>query len=353
MQLSYAPYLLRFAETAITSRQAMTVRPTWIIRFIPDDGKVYYGEAAMFPGLSCDDRPDFERVLAEACHAINREIELPDLTDFPAIKIALESIIYSARNDNSALFFKSPFTRGETDLTINGLIWMGSKEQMLRRIDEKIKAGFRTLKLKIGGIDFVDEEDLLQHIRDAFPADKLTIRLDANGSLGDVDTALTRLDLLSRFDIHSIEQPIKAGQPKAMGYICRHTPIPVALDEELIGINRNDEREELLDTITPHYIIIKPTLHGGFVGGKKWIDMATERNIGWWITSALESNIGLNAIAQWAAHLGVTLPQGLGTGALYTNNFPTGLRLDGERMSFNTSFNGFDLSDYNLQWITP
>ena len=219
-------------------------------------------------------------------------------------------------------------------IPINGLVWMGTKEEMLRRIDDKIKAGFTTIKLKVGAIDTESELDLVRHIRKVFPPEVLTIRLDANGGFTP-DNALQKLSDFARYGIHSIEQPIKQGQWEAMRRICSESPIDIALDEELIGIHTPERMGEMLDAVRPKYIILKPSLIGGFSGSQDWIVQATRRDIGGWVTSALESNVGLNAIAQWTAQLGARMPQGLGTGALFTNNIGSPLEQVGEVLRFN------------------
>ncbi len=351
MQAAFARYRLLFKETAITSRSSMNWRDTWFVKLVDSaTGKTGIGECAMFQGLSCDDRPDYETRLAQVCSAISAGDPLPDVTDFPSIKIGLEMAQAMLDNEHG-LYFQSPFTSGRGSLTINGLVWMGSREKMLERINDKIEAGFHTIKLKIGGIDFESEFELLRYIRGYFDDDRLTIRLDANGSFASPGVALKALDRLAPLDIHSIEQPVRAGNYEAMHTVCQYSPIPIALDEELIGLNTHGSRLKMLEAVGPHYIILKPTLHGGFSGAADWIELAEEMNIGWWITSALESNIGLNAIAQWTASLGVSMPQGLGTGALYTNNFDSPLRLEGERLTYNSDAD-FKLNR-PLQWIVP
>ena len=232
------------------------------------------------------------------------------------------------------MLFDNSFARGETGIPINGLVWMGNYEEMLQRLEEKMRAGFRCVKLKIGAIDFDRELDLVRHIRSAFTKEQIELRVDANGGFT-ADCALQRLEQLAQYDIHSIEQPIRQHQWAEMAALCKTTPIPIALDEELIGVNDRTVKEQLLDTIRPQYIILKPSLHGGMHGSREWIALAGERGIGSWITSALESNVGLNAIAQFAADVygdDITMPQGLGTGLLFTDNIPMPLEIRGDRL---------------------
>jgi L-alanine-DL-glutamate epimerase-like enolase superfamily enzyme len=237
--------------------------------------------------------------------------------------------LLSSLNIGSNILYPSAFTNGSAAIKINGLIWMGTNAEMFQQIEKKLQEGFTCLKLKIGAINFEEEVSLLQYIRDNFSANILELRVDANGAFN-VNEASEKLKLLSNFNLHSIEQPVKAGQYNTMASLCSISPLPIALDEELIGINSFNEKRNLLVTISPQYIILKPSLLGGFSACEEWITIANELNIGWWVTSALESNIGLNAIAQWTYTLKNTMPQGLGTGQLYTNNFDSPLTLRGE-----------------------
>ena len=291
------------------------------------------GECAVFRGLSADDVPAYEDKLRELCANISADKET-DLHEFPSIRFGLETAINDFANGCRRQPFPSDFTEGMSAIPITGLVWMGTKEEMLRRIDDKIKAGFTTIKLKVGAIDTESELDLVRHIRKVFPPEVLTIRLDANGGFTP-DNALQKLSDFARYGIHSIEQPIKQGQLEAMRRICSESPIDIALDEELIGIHTPERMGEMLDAVRPKYIILKPSLIGGFSGSQDWIMQATRRDIGGWVTSALESNVGLNAIAQWTAQLGARMPQGLGTGALFTNNIGSPLEQVGEVLRFN------------------
>lgn len=325
----WTDYTLQFRFTARTSRESMNTKKTFFVKVFDDRHPEIagYGECALFKGLSADDVPDFESCLAETCR--HPEKELPEMS---AIRFGFECALADLANGGHFRPWPGLWAEGNDQIIINGLIWMGDRETMLSRIDEKISQGFRVLKLKIGGIDFESECELLAYIRSHFSADKLRIRLDANGSFT-LDNALKHLSRLSAYDIHSIEQPIKAGQPEAMAEICRYSPIDIALDEELIGCRNESESARILDEISPRYIILKPSLCGGFEAADRWIRLAEERGIGWWATSALESDIGLNAIAQWVSRYHPTIPQGLGTGQLFLNNIPSPLTLCGDCLS--------------------
>lgn len=309
----------------------MKVKDTFILRVhdseVPDVTGI--GECALFKGLSAEDTPSYTDHLESFCNNPSANT-LPEIS---SIRFGYETAMLSLNARGSSRLIESAFTTQSSPIQINGLIWMGTKQEMCARIAEKLDAGFRCVKLKIGGINFDDEVELLANIRREFPSGSIELRLDANGAFTP-ENALARLNRLSEFDIHSIEQPIKSGQWEEMARLCRLSPIPIALDEELIGFHSDDFKTRLLDTILPAYIILKPSLCGGFEESDRWIELAENRNIGWWATSALESNIGLNAIAQWVACYNPTMPQGLGTGALYTNNFPSPLQLEGDNMYF-------------------
>jgi L-alanine-DL-glutamate epimerase-like enolase superfamily enzyme len=249
------------------------------------------------------------------------------LSYWPSIAFALGTAIFDLKSGGQRLLFESKFTSGDSPIAINGLVWMGDPGFMLQQIEEKINAGFSVIKMKVGAIDFEQELALIRHIRMNYPAEKIEIRIDANGAFRFVDV-FKKLEQLAVFSIHSIEQPIKAGNPQMMAEVCRFSPIPVALDEELIGIVPDDDKKRLLDIILPQFIILKPSLLGGFENSQQWINLAEERGAAWWVTSALESNIGLNAIAQWTATHKNPLPQGLGTGSLYSNNIPSPLLVE-------------------------
>lgn len=325
MKASYKKYLLNFKRPSGTSRGVMTEKETWFI-ILEKDGKRGIGECGLLRGLSIDDRPDYEEKLQWACENIHlgEQRLWEELIEFPSIQFGLETAFRSLEAETPYLLFPSAFTKGEEDIAINGLVWMGEETYMKQQIDEKLAQGFNCIKLKIGAIDFEKELGLLRFIRSNFSTEEIEIRVDANGAFT-ANEALDKLNQLSLFQLHSIEQPIKQHQQEAMAGLCKNTPLPIALDEELIGVFPFSDKEALLQKIQPQYIILKPSLVGGFRGSKEWISLAEKYNIGWWVTSALESNIGLNAIAQWTFLQNNPMPQGLGTGALYTNNFDSPL----------------------------
>ncbi|MGM0565514.1 MAG: o-succinylbenzoate synthase [Bacteroidota bacterium] len=327
LKAHYKKYTLRFKRPAGTSRGTMLEKVSWFV-FLEDTeqpGKKAIGECSPLRGLSYDDVPEYETKLANVCENIH-DIKPDDLKSFPSIRFGIEMALCDLNIDGAQLLFPSPFTRGEKPMKINGLIWMGDKGFMREQIDTKLAQGFDCLKLKIGAIDWASELALLRHIRAAYSKDTLEVRVDANGAF-DVTEAPGKLSELASLGIHSIEQPIEQGQEENMARLCRNTPIPIALDEELIGIHECADKTNLIETIKPQYIILKPSLTGGFESSREWIDIAERYEAGWWVTSALESNIGLNAIAQWTFTLGNRMPQGLGTGQLYTNNFPSPLEI--------------------------
>ncbi|MGM9842644.1 MAG: o-succinylbenzoate synthase [Muribaculaceae bacterium] len=320
LKLSYCRYFLNFKETAITSRSSMNEKETFFIKIFDEQNPDIFGigECPLFRGLSAEDAPDYEAVLRNFCKKASsghKDFSAPN----SSITFGYESAISDLQNR-----INNTFPSQDINIPINGLIWMGDKQTMYRRICDKLNAGFRCIKLKIGGIDFEEEISLLDYIRTRFSVSDLELRLDANGAFSP-DNALKRLSRLAKYGIHSIEQPIKQHQWADMQQIIRQSPIPIALDEELIGTWDNNSRATLLDSLQPHYIILKPALCGGFDSADKWIAEAEKRNIGWWATSALESNVGLAAITIWLASHKTSMPQGLGTGALYTNNFPSPL----------------------------
>ena len=312
----------------------MRQKDTYYIRLADSesDNICGLGEAGLFRGLSCDDRPDYEQKLAEVCENIDRYAARPSLlADWPSIRFAVETAVRDLSNGGRRIICPSPWTAGKETIVISGLVWMGDSNLMRERIATKLAEGFGCVKIKIGGINFDDEVGLLRFIRQEAPG--IQLRLDANGAFTPAN-ALDRLNRLAEFDIHSLEQPIKAGQWTEMRNICQSSPIPIALDEELIGITTKARKEMMLDEIRPQFIVLKPTLTGGIESSEEWIRLAGERGCSWWVTSALESNIGLNAIAQWTATLDSKMAQGLGTGQLYDNNIPSPLTLHGERLSY-------------------
>lgn len=323
---------LHFKQPAGTSRGTYTTREVWYIHLTSDryPGRVGIGECAPLPQLSCDDVAGYPFILSRTCRrAANDGFLTPEyLRDYPSILFGLETAFRHLETGSYALY-DTPFSRGEAGIPINGLIWMGDYKKMLQQIETKMQSGYRCIKLKIGAIDFDKELALLRHIRAHFSASEVELRVDANGAFSPKD-AMDKLNRLAELELHSIEQPIRAGQWEAMARLTAETPLPIALDEELIGSNSPEGKRRLLDTIRPQYIILKPSLHGGILGCNEWIEEAGKRGIDWWITSALESNIGLNAIAQWCATLNNPLPQGLGTGALFTDNveMPLEIRKD-------------------------
>lgn len=337
MQASYKKYTLIFKQPSGTSRGVLHTKETYFLKLV-NNTKKGYGECAVFRGLSIDDRPDYEEKLHFLCTNINRNVNdlLSELTKFPSIQFGLEQALLSLKSDSSFELFPSKFTRSEDAININGLIWMGCETFMKQQIAAKLKAGFSTIKMKIGAIDFDTELSLLKSIRREFSKKEIELRVDANGAF-QPSRALEKLKKLSEFEIHSIEQPIRKGQFNEMADLCSRTPVPIALDEELIGVFNVTKKQELLQIINPQYIILKPSLVGGFKGSSEWIKLAEKQHIGWWITSALESNIGLNAIAQWTYSLANKMPHGLGTGGLFTNNFESPLEVKNGYLYYNNT----------------
>lgn len=327
MKATYNKYILNFKIPGGTSRGILQTKETYFLR-IEDNDKIGIGECAVFKGLSVDDRPDFEEKLIWLCKYIELEKEflLSELMEFPSIQFGLEQALLSLKSNKIFELFPSKFTDGKDSILINGLVWMGDKKSMQKQIKEKLKNGFTTIKLKIGAIDFNAELDLLKSIRNEFNVNEIELRVDANGAF-EFSEALEKLKILSEFKLHSIEQPIRSNQWQEMAELCSITPLPIALDEELIGVFSYSDKEKLLQTIKPQFIILKPSLIGGFDGSKEWINIATNLGIDWWITSALESNIGLNAIAQFTYSLQTKIPQGLGTGGLFSNNIESPLKV--------------------------
>ncbi|RUA06824.1 MAG: o-succinylbenzoate synthase [Flavobacteriia bacterium] len=334
LEASFIRYNLIFKQPAGTSRGVLRTKETFFLRLI-EHNKIGIGECAVFRRLSYDDHPDYENKLKWLCAHIHKDkkVLMEELKEYPSIQFGLEQALLSLKSEDGFKLFPSDFTAGKSGIKINGLIWMGEKQFMLNQIKQKLKQGFDVIKLKIGAIDFQSELELLKFIRKDFSVEDVEIRVDANGAFHP-DEALEKLKRLSDFDLHSIEQPIKAGQPDKMAGLCEKTPLPIALDEELIGIIDNYKKGELLKQIRPQYIILKPGLIGGFQGSNIWIDLAKEQKIGWWITSALESNIGLNAISQFTYILLNQMPQGLGTGSLFTNNIQAPLRVENGRLYY-------------------
>lgn len=332
MKANFKNYILNFKRPGGTSRGVLHTKETFILELIDGDRKGI-GECALFRGLSADDRPDYEDKLKWLCENIhlNKEILQQELLEFPSIWFGYEQAINTLKHGGK-LYFPSDFTDRKKSIRINGLIWMGDALFMQEQIDEKLAAGFKCIKLKIG-TDWQSEHKILKHLREIYSPETLELRVDANGAFS-FEESKKVLEELAELKIHSIEQPIKAGNIDEMKQLCETTPTPIALDEELIGVFQSEDKRKLLEQIKPQYIILKPALVGGFSGSDEWIKIAEDQNIGWWITSALESNIGLNAIAQYTAAKNNPLPQGLGTGALFTNNFRSALQLNGDQLSF-------------------
>jgi len=327
--------VLHFKQPAGTSRGVYTTRKSWFVHLY-DGEREGVGECAPLPDLSCDARPDYGEVLEKVCGEFcqRQELDGDSLRDYPSMLFGLETALIDLQSQEGGVLFDTAFTRGEVGIPINGLVWMGSYEEMLQRMEEKLEKGFRCVKLKIGAIDFDQELDLIKRIRERFSFHEVELRLDANGAFP-YEEALYKLELLSQYAIHSIEQPIRQGQWAYMAELCRESPLPIALDEELIGVNDPEMKRHMLNIIKPRYIILKPSLHGGMQGCREWIETARDMGIGSWITSALESNIGLNAIAQFASDVygdDIRMPQGLGTGQLFTDNIDMGLDIRGDRL---------------------
>ncbi|MCH7401792.1 o-succinylbenzoate synthase [Belliella kenyensis] len=340
LQFSYEKLTLDFKFEAGTSRGVLKHKDSYIIAVNEKIKKntVGLGEAGPLPNLSLDDLVDFEMILSrvldqltKANISVNFE-EIDELVkhfvpaSLPSIRFGIETAILDLLHGGNRTIFPSDFVKGQQAIEINGLIWMGDKAFMLEQIDQKLQSGYNCIKMKIGAIDFVQECELLGYIRQHFGQEKITLRVDANGAFGSHE-AMNKLDILSQFALHSIEQPIRQGQLEAMSELCKKSPLPIALDEELIGVHSLEDKRSLLESIMPQFVILKPTLLGGFASCNEWIGIAEELNIGWWMTSALESNIGLNAIAQYTAIKNNKLPQGLGTGQLYHNNIASPLEI--------------------------
>lgn len=339
MTATYHKYNLNFKMPSGTSRGILKTKETWFIS-INHNNRKGIGECGILRGLSIDDRPDYETQLQYTCRNIDKGLDwlLTENIEFPSIQIGLEIAFKSLESESEFNLFPSSFTKGEANIPINGLIWMGTEAFMKAQIQEKIEAGFSCIKMKIGAIDFQTELSLLKSIRNNFSESDIELRVDANGAFSP-EEALEKLKRLSQFQLHSIEQPIKQGQFEAMARLCEATPLPIALDEELIGVFTKTQKEAVLNTIKPQYIILKPSFIGGFKGSDEWITLAEKQNIDWWITSALESNVGLNAIAQYTHLKQNKMPQGLGTGSLFTNNFDSPLEVKNGTLQYNINKN--------------
>jgi len=333
MKASFKKYTLNFKQASGTSRGIYTTRDSWFI-FLTDGTGTGIGECAPLPDLSIESPKKMSSKLLQVCEEIEYFCQFPEeLRAWPSIVFGLETALLDLKHGGKQQLFPSAFTRGEQGIPINGLIWMGTPEFMKQQIRAKLEAGFRCIKMKIGALNFETEFELLKAIRSEFSPEEITLRVDANGAYS-MKTALENLKRLSDLQIHSVEQPIEAGRWNEMAELCLKSPVPIGLDEELIGISSRTEMQKLMETIRSAYLILKPSLHGGFTGCEKWIGLAEKYGSGWWITSALESNIGLNAIAQWTFQLKPIGEQGLGTGQLFTNNFDSPLEIVGEQLWF-------------------
>ena len=324
--------VLHFKQPAGTSRGTYTERRSWFVE-ISDGERVGVGECAPLPDLSSDARPDYADALRKFCNQVEQTgaIDYEALRDYPSMLFGLETALLNLQRGEC--MFDTAFSRGEEGIPINGLVWMGRYDEMLQWLEQKLEQGFRCVKLKIGAIDFDLELDLVKRIRDRFSRREVDIRLDANGGFK-YEEALYKLELLSQY-AQSIEQPIKAGQWAYMAELCRDSPLPIALDEELIGVNDRDMKSHIMNVIKPAYIVLKPSLHGGMMGCREWLETARQHDVGSWITSALESNVGLNSIAQFCSSVygdNITTPQGLGTGQLFSDNIAMPLEIRGDKL---------------------
>ncbi len=342
MQATIIPYELHFKRPAGTSRGILKTRPVWFL-ILEENGCIGIGECAPIAGLSAETP---EQALASLEAFVQNPLDF-NINNAPSsVRFAIEMAKKDCQTGGQQLLYPSAFTRQEQGILMNGLVWLGSRDFMQSQITQKIAQGCRCIKLKIGALDFSEELQLLRDIRADYAASDITLRVDANGAFS-ADTAPQYLQALAELDIHSIEQPIRAGQWQAMARLCQQKTVPIALDEELIGITKTSEKADLLDTIKPQYLVLKPSLHGGFSGCEQWIALAEARGIAWWVTSYLESNIGLNALAQWVFTLNNPLHQGLGTGQLYTNNINSPLYVSGEHLFYSPAYE----SNHN-DWMT-
>ena len=363
-KLRILPRTLQFKQPAGTSRGIYHTRKVWYIVVSSTDPQIHFtglGECAPLHDLSCDYDAHYEETLQRICAEVEetQNLDTEKWRNNPSILFGLQTAFRSATGSLQGDYLKlypSAFTRGEQGIPINGLVWMGNFEEMCSRMEEKLENGFRCIKLKIGAIDFDSEIELIKRLRSRYSRETVELRVDANGGFTP-EEAPRVLEELARYDIHSIEQPIKQGQWNEMHRLCAQTPLPIALDEELIGVNDPQRKAELLDTIAPQYIILKPSLHGAFTGAAEWISLARERNIGYWVTSALESNVGLNAIAQWCAaiHEHIEMPQGLGTGQLFVRNFEAApLHIEGDCLWYGAPQQRMfekEIADFKQRWL--
>ena len=335
--IKITPRTFHFQYQDTATRGIYTERKSWMLEMTNDDlpGRKGIGECAPLPELSCDDIPEYEKTLRAVCDRFEQEgaIDYPMMRPYPSMLFGLETALLNLQS-GSDILFDNDFSRGKVGITINGLVWMGDYDTMLRRIEETRQQGFPCRDAQIAAMEGAAETDMVKRIRERFSHHEVQLRVDANGGFT-FDEALYKLELLAQYAIHSIEQPIKAKQWGYMAELCRESPLPIALDEELIGINIPEMKAHVLNIIKPAYIVLKPSLHGGMKGVREWVDIANRQGIRSWITSALESNVGLNAVAQLAADIYGTsgiMPQGLGTGQLFTDNIPMRLEVKGEKL---------------------
>lgn len=348
LKASWKKHLLHFKFPAKTSRNILHYRPVWFLVVKSNNEIKAIGECAYLSGLSPEPEDSIEKSLTEICHNLQSFLDFPEqLNNRPSLKMAVEMVIASLKSGQLLQPFPGDFADSKKCIPINGLVWMGDAAEMRHRIQNKIDEGYQCIKLKIGGINFEEEWQLLKALRDRFTPEELELRLDANGAFS-ANEAEEKLQKLSSLEIHSIEQPIQPKQWQKMAELCKNSSIPIALDEELIGVNERYEKERLLDSIQPAFIILKPSLLGGFSSCDEWIQLASERNIGFWATSALESNIGLNAISQWISNKDTAgMPQGLGTGQLYTNNIASALHIQKGEICLEKN-SAWDLSSFEI-----
>ncbi len=328
LKAGFKKHVFQFNTPGGTSRGVLTTKDSWYIYLYDESNPEVkgIGECSVLPRLSIDDKPDLEKKIEEVCLNINDYIEdfHEKLKDWPAVKFAIEVALLDLQNGGKRIVYSSAFVLDEKAIPINGLIWMGELDYMKTQLAQKLEQGYKCIKIKVGALNFESEIAFIEALRKEFDANKLEIRVDANGAFS-LEEAPVKMKQLQELQIHSIEQPIKAGQWKEMSELCAKCELPIALDEELIGIYTIEEKKRMLETISPAYIILKPSLIGGFKSAEDWITLAAENKIGWWATSALEGNVGLNAIAQWTAMQYNALPQGLGTGQVFSNNISSPL----------------------------
>lgn len=334
MKFSWMRHQLQFKSPSGTSRGVLRYKDSWFIQISKGD-QYGIGECSIIEGLSPESPQDVQNILDDIPQHLKKgkEFLLERYSKAPAVQFAIEMAFSGLDSHHPFLHFDTQFTHHQQMIPINGLIWMGDIDSMMIQLEQKIKLGFSCIKIKVGAIDFESECELLHHIRKQYHSSDIELRLDANGAF-QCEDVMSKLIRLSKYDIHSIEQPIAPGQLDEMAILCNTSPIPIALDEELIGINSEQDKENLIQKIHPQYIIIKPSLVGGWQGSNQWVSIAENHGVVWWATSALESNIGLNAIAQWVSTKKTSMPQGLGTGGLFTNNIAAPLYLRGQYMGF-------------------